>query len=105
MTKLLLKLITGVFLSGLAFCFAGCANKKSGLDYQTFKAQNGWGYNILMKGRTVIHQDIVPTLNTNKGFETQEEATKAARLVISKIKLKKLPLLTSLEVQELISAQ
>jgi hypothetical protein len=56
------------------------------LHYSTFKTENGWGYDILVDERIVIHQPMIPGKSGYKGFPTEKEAGADAQNVIESIK-------------------
>jgi hypothetical protein len=47
---------------------------------------SGWGYDILVGEKLFIHQPNIPAVAGNNGFQTKENAEKAAALVIYKMK-------------------
>ncbi|WP_281235300.1 DUF4907 domain-containing protein [Flavobacterium gelatinilyticum] len=53
---------------------------------ETFKTDSGWGYTIAYKNKIIIKQSIIPVINDNKSFSTEEDALKTAHLVIEKLK-------------------
>lgn len=61
----------------------------------------GFGYQIFQKNKQVIDQPFIPAINTSKGFETDKDATKVAKLVIWKIEKGERP--PSVSVMELDS--
>lgn len=66
------------------------------------KGQNsGWGYDILINGKTAIHQPIIPAVAGNKAFSSQEAAKKTADFALQKMKLT--GSLPTLSIQELDS--
>ncbi|MBO9201388.1 MULTISPECIES: DUF4907 domain-containing protein [Niastella] len=56
------------------------------LHYTTFKTEHGWGYDILVNDRIVIHQPMLPGQSGYKGFPTEQEAGADAQNVIESIK-------------------
>ncbi len=60
--------------------------KKEVLKTETFKTDSGWGYTIAYKNKIIIKQSIIPVINDNKSFSTEEDALKTAHLVIEKLK-------------------
>lgn len=62
---------------------------------------NTYGYNIIMGGRTLIHQPNAPALPGVEGFQTKEDAQKVAEFVIDKIRRDDFP--PSVSVRELDS--
>jgi len=69
----------------------------------TFYDSAGWGYDILADGKLIIRQDIVPAITTTKGFARQEQAQKAAALVIKKLTTHHPPALSAEEIQTIIA--
>lgn len=69
------------------------AKSKSSQDIQPhiFAVAEGFGYDILINGDTVIHQPFIPGLPGNRSFKTKEDASKIADLVIKKIKKNQMP--------------
>ncbi len=55
------------------------------VDGNTFKTDNGWGYTISVNHKVFIKQTVIPAVEGNKGFATQEDAARVAQLVINKI--------------------
>jgi len=92
-----------LILTASSIVLTNLENEKNHIQYETFSTKNGWGYNILMNNKIVIHQQMIPAANIEKGFNSKEEAAKVAMLVITKIRMKKFPGLTAAEVQTLIS--
>ncbi|MEP7109700.1 MAG: DUF4907 domain-containing protein [Ferruginibacter sp.] len=50
-----------------------------------------YGYDILVKGRLLVHQPTIPGMPGNKGFARKSDAEKTARLVIKKIQMGIMP--------------
>ena len=65
-------------------------NNKSNTDKYTYKIiyipENTFGYEILANGKTLIHQENIPSMPGNKGFNKKEQSEKCAHFVISKLK-------------------
>jgi hypothetical protein len=59
---------------------------KEGIYYNVFKTENGWGYDVLVKERILIHQPFIPGESGINGFKTEAEAEANAESVIEKIK-------------------
>ena len=57
-----------------------------GLHYTTFHTDHGWGYDIMVDQRIVIHQPMVPGKSGYDGFPTEKEAAADAANVIESIK-------------------
>jgi hypothetical protein len=67
----------------------------------TFKADGGWGYNILIKNKIIIHQEIIPAIEGNQKFESENDANKVAELVLLKLKSGKMPTISRSEIDSL----
>ena len=63
------------------------SHKGPSLSATCFKTAQGWGYNILVGERILIHQPMKPGVPGNKGYETEQQAAAAAQIVIGNIKL------------------
>lgn len=61
------------------------------LTYRCFTTGQGWGYDILLGEKILIHQTVDPALQSNKGFGSKDAAGEDARIVIRKIKLGETP--------------
>ncbi|OQP54357.1 hypothetical protein A4H97_23025 [Niastella yeongjuensis] len=62
------------------------ATPANNLHYSTFKTEHGWGYDILVNDRIVIHQPMLPGKAGFNGFTTEQEAGTYAQNVIESIK-------------------
>jgi hypothetical protein len=69
-------------------------------DYHVFHAQKGWGYDILVDDRRIIHQEEIPVIPEARGFESREQAEKTASIIINKLEQNKLPTLTKFEIEQ-----
>lgn len=78
--------------------------KQEYVTARIFEGRLGWGYDILVKGRIFIHQETIPALETNKGFETREQAEQASRIILQKLQQGKPPILTKLDAQHICLA-
>ena len=96
-----------VIISVLIFFFVRYTKKESNphykFSYTTFLKQSGWGYEVLVDDTVRIHQDFVPALPTEKGFNKKEYAEKAATLVIQKLQHNQLPTLTTTDLRQICS--
>lgn len=91
-----------IIISVLILTFGGpqkkYPEKPENLSYNTFYIKSGWGYDIIMNNRMIIHQELVPALTVQRGFEKKEDAEKAAQLVIQKINTHQSPALSKNEI-------
>lgn len=79
--------------------------KNAKIDIKVFENKEanlkGFGYDIYIYDALYVHQPHIPAINGNRGFHTQEQASKAAEFVIYKIRNNIMP--PSLSVEELDS--
>lgn len=67
---------------------------------ETYKVENGWGYNIInKKNKVIIKQDIIPGLPVKKPFATEKDAIIVGKLMVEKLKNKKIPSISYKELQ------
>jgi len=65
----------------------GSSQGDTALCVEIIRSQkNTYGYNILVNGKTVIHQLHMPALPGTKGFGTEEATRRVAAFVILKIR-------------------
>lgn len=101
-------LLLAVLVSAGVWLFNWYANKKpptQRLEVRVFSGNCGWGYDILVDNRVLIHQVSVPSLPGNCGFSKKEWAEKAARLIINKLENRKVPHLTSFDLETITDLQ
>ena len=67
------------------------APSPKGLNYNCFKTAHGWGYDVLVNERIIIHQPFLPGKSGLDGFSTEQQAGLDAQNVIEKIKSGKHP--------------
>ena len=91
--------IAVVIAGAIPFIYQAGKNEK--IDYKTFHTKDGWGYDIVVKGKTFIHQQYIPAISEEKEFETETQAKEMARLVVYKLKNNKLPTLSKTEVERI----
>lgn len=73
--------------------FAACA-KKEAFKTESYLSHSGWGYSIAYQNKIIIKQSIIPVINENNGFSSEEDALKVANLVITKLRQKRSPTVT-----------
>lgn len=74
-------------------------NINSDITISTYKGHNGYGYDVYVYGKLLIHQPHIPAISGNRGFATEADAQKVAELVVNKIKKNILP--PSLTIEEM----
>ena len=75
------------------------APPKTGLYYNCFKTEQGWGYDVLVNERIIIHQPMIPGKQGVAGFNSEKEAGADAQSVIEKIKSGEFPLFSQKQLQ------
>ncbi|GAB3891487.1 hypothetical protein GCM10028803_03350 [Larkinella knui] len=92
-----------VLLIGLALVTTySLFRQKPGYELAIIHTPNGWGYQIVHNGTTVIDQPTVPGLAGKHGFETEELARKVGERVVSKLRRGEFPpTLTAPELSQL----
>lgn len=60
--------------------------EKGQAGYEAFHTSKGWGYNVLVDGRVLIHQETVPGQAGTNGFKTKPQAEAVAKLVMQKMR-------------------
>jgi len=69
---------------------------------RTFRSSvSGWGYDILVEGKLLIHQESIPVLTGRTGFPEKEQAERTATLIINKMKKGRLPTVTTFELEQI----
>ena len=69
------------------------------IAYRCFTIAQGWGYDITVGGKILIHQTFNPHSTGRKSFATKQEAEADARIVIGNIKLGKTPVFNAAQMQ------
>ena len=72
-------------------------------SYKIFKTADGWGYDILVNDELFIHQELIPAIQGQTGFQTKMQAEQAARLIINKMERGQLPTVTTFELEPILS--
>jgi hypothetical protein len=80
------------------------AGQKDIYKVRTFKCNKGWGYEIIEKEKTIIHQAYIPCIEGNKSFPDEKSALNTGKLVILKIKNQENPSITIEELNTILEA-
>ncbi|MFZ0280207.1 MAG: DUF4907 domain-containing protein [Bacteroidales bacterium] len=67
-----------------------------------FESDSGWGYDILVSRKPYIHQPYLPAVEGQVPFTDKNDARKAARLVIHKLRKHKSPAITKEEIESIL---
>ena len=80
-------------------CFSGCTNTgETEFPCRAMQAEGGYGYMVLHKGDTLIHQPYIPAVGRKIAFATKEDALKVAKLVCRKLDEKQSPSISKEEI-------
>ncbi len=88
--KIKLVIFCCILISCAAFSCKSKTKDKT-IDYNIFKIDSLWGYDITINNKVYIHQDVIPAINKSTAFYCKEDAEKVAKLVIEKMKKKQMP--------------
>lgn len=77
-------------------------SNKSAIVVETFKSDNGWGYEIKVLGKTKFKQAYIPAIGGNLPFDSEMDAQRVAELVVKKMKKRSLPSITKHELDSLM---
>ena len=91
-----LSLAAGITL----FKLAQWQQADNALTCHCFKGPQGWGYDILVNKKIIIHQTIIPGMPGFKGFATEQQAQEVAQIVIEKIKSHREPFISHEQLQQ-----
>ena len=72
-------------------------HSKGDIEVKTKQNQAGWGYDIYVKNKLFITQDIIPSVAGNKAFKTEDDAKKIGDLMVLKMKQNQIPNITEQE--------
>lgn len=80
--------------------------RNANTSYHIIDAPNGtFGYDVFVDGKLMIHQTSIPAMPGNDGFQTKDDASKVAEMVISKIRKGEMPMVTPEEMKVLGTIQ
>lgn len=65
--------------------------RKPDYELRTIITPNGWGYQIVHNGKTVINQPTVPGMPGQHGFANEDLARKVGERVVSKLRQGQFP--------------
>ena len=76
-------------------------NQEIQLTLKTFHTNLGWGYDVYTNDSVYIHQPYIPALEGRKGFASEAQAIQTGNLAISKMKQRKLPVISLAELKSI----
>ncbi len=72
-------------------------HSKGNIEVKTKLTKTGWGYDIYVKNKLFITQDMIPSIAGNKAFKTEMDAKKIGELMVLKMKQNQIPNITEQE--------
>ena len=99
----MIVLLVAFGLSSAILIHAYYRSSKGDTKFSTrvFKGANGWGYDIFRGNNLLIHQQYIPALGGKRGFDTKEQATMVANMVLQKLQQNRLPTVTTFEISQI----
>ncbi|MEP1490377.1 MAG: DUF4907 domain-containing protein [Algibacter sp.] len=94
---ILLSLIIG----GSLYINHAIKNDSNNLEVIVFKIENGFGYRIEFDNKTLIKQEVIPSIQHNQAFCSYKDAEKVGLFVRDKLYNKENPKVTSLDLNTL----
>jgi hypothetical protein len=74
---------------------------KQRFSSRVFRVAEKWGYEILVNDSVFIRQESIPAMNGRSGFDSPEQATQTAALIINKMERGRAPTVTTFEIQQI----
>jgi hypothetical protein len=71
------------------------------VELRAIQTPLGWGYDILTNGRPYIHQDIIPDIKGQHGFQSKEEALAVGQKVYERLVANQIPIISIEEMRQL----
>jgi hypothetical protein len=71
------------------------------VELRAIRTPLGWGYDILTDGHPYIHQNIIPDIGGQHGFESKEDALAVGQKVYDRLMKNQLPVISIEEMREL----
>jgi hypothetical protein len=81
-----LLLLPFAFLSFYLFSGKMGTPEKSRTALQTVRTADGWGYNISIDKKIIIHQPTIPAIDTVMAFPSEEAAKAVGNIVLNKVR-------------------
>ena len=99
---ILFALLIPIFIAIISFNYKNEIPKESlktinpfddaSISFETFNTEGkGWGFDVYVSGNLFIHQEEISVSGIKEGYKSEEDAVKAAGLIILKIKQNILP--------------
>ena len=71
------------------------------VELKAIETPMGWGYDILTNGRPYIHQNIIPDIRGQHGFQSKEEALAVGQKVYERLVANQIPVISIEEMRQL----
>jgi Domain of unknown function (DUF4907) len=71
------------------------------IEVKAIQTPRGWGYDILTNGHPYIHQDIIPDISGQHGFQSKEEALAVGQKVYDRLVANQVPFISIEEMRQL----
>jgi len=71
------------------------------IELKAIRTSLGWGYDILTNGHPYIHQDRIPDIGGEHGFQSKEEALAVGRKVYDRLMANQIPVVSIEEMRQL----
>ena len=88
-------------LIALATAFFPWKTHSADIKSRVYESANGWGYDILVNNKLLIHQESIPGIAGHRGFSEKKQAAQTACLIINKMKRGQLPTITKFEIYQI----
>jgi hypothetical protein len=90
----------GIYFTGRSLTEGRGQSPKQKFSSRVFRVAEKWGYEILVNDSLFIRQETIPALGGN-GFDSPEQATQTAALIINKMKSGRHPTVTTFEIRQI----
>ena len=71
------------------------------VELRAIETPLGWGYDILTNGHPYIHQNIIPDIKGQHGFQSKEEALAVGQKVYDRLVANQIPVVSIDEMRQL----
>ena len=71
------------------------------VELRAIETPMGWGYDILTNGRPYIHQNVIPDIRGQHGFQSKEEALAVGQKVYERLVANQIPVISIEEMHQL----
>ncbi len=71
------------------------------VELRVIQTPLGWGYDILTNGHPYIHQNIIPDIKGQHGFQSKEEALAVGQKVYERLVANQIPVISIEEMRQL----